>query len=114
MAGRKSAGQLTPRGLKSTGKGWREDAASGFVRQASDVVDDVRQGPTAREFADITKGFGTHHPQDKKSLGHQDDPHPIRGARPLNDQELSKQDMNISDQEIRASIVEGRAPRIGF
>ena len=114
MAGRKSAGKLTPRHLKMTGKGWREDSASGFVRYAYDYVDDVRQGPTAREFADITAGFGTDHPQDKRAVVHDDDPTPIRDGRPENKENLSVQDMSISDQEIKLSIQEGRAPRMGF
>ena len=99
--------------LKSEGKGWRQCQASGFIREAHDFVRDVRQGDVAPEFADLTPGFGTYHPQDKISLGNLDDPRPIREAKPY-DTEKSVQDLNISDQEIKLSIQEGRAPRRGY
>jgi hypothetical protein len=97
-----------------TGRGWRQDSASGFIRYADDVIDDVRQGGVAPEFADITPGFGTHHPQDVKRLGNLSDPSPIRDADPEDRANLSVQDMNISDQEIKLSIQEGRRPRMGY
>ena len=113
MGGRKGVGRLTPN-LKMTGKGWRQDNASGFMRYAHDVIHDVRQGPVSKDFADLTPGFGTHHPRDRVALGNMSDPSPIHEARPKDDESLSVQDLRISDQEIRASIVEGRAPRAGF
>lgn len=113
MAGRVLRGGCAPKHLRATGKGWREDNASGFVRYADDVVDDVRQGPVSKDFADITPGFGTYHPQDIKVIDVLDDPSPIRNARPLTEP-MSKADLNISDQEIALSIREGRAPRPGF
>lgn len=113
MAGRVIRGGCKPRHMKATGRGWREDAASGFVRYADDVIDDVRQGPTAREFADITPGFGTHHPQDMKNLGKLDDPSPIPNGRPITEP-VYLSDLNISDQERLLATKEGRAPRNGY
>lgn len=57
------------------------DDASGFLVKASDRVDDTRQGFASIDKADLTPGFGTHHPQDVKRLGHLDDPSPIENAR---------------------------------
>ena len=115
MGGRIKMGCGLPSRVQSRrGKGWREDDATGFIRYAEDYVDDVRQGDTAREFADITPGFGTHHPQDVVNLGTLDDPTTIDNASPQDNVNLSKQDMQISDQEIKLSIQENRAPRMGF
>ncbi len=77
-------------------------------------MEDVRQGDVAKEFADVTPGFGTNHPQDKVNLGQMSDPSPIHGASPQDEACLSKSDLMISDQEIKASIVEGRPPRRGY
>lgn len=95
------------------GKGWRTCNATGFVRYAEDYVDDVRQGMTAREFADLTPGFGTHHPQDVRQLGNLDDPKQIPNARPAQVVNYSPSDLQISDREIKKSIQEGRPPRPG-
>jgi len=113
MGGR-SGIRTMPSHLRSSGKGWREDQASGFVRAADDVVMDRRQGAVSRHLADVTPGFGTFHPQDIKMLGVLDDPHPVPDARPIDQQTLSKQDLGISDAEIELSVREGRAPRRGF
>ena len=96
------------------GKGWREDNASGFIRYAEDYVEDVRQGDVSPQFADITPGFGTHHPQDVVNLGTLDDPTSIYNAEPADNQNLTKADLQISDQEVEASIREGRPARVGF
>lgn len=114
MAGRSLRGACFPTGSTRSGDGMRECAASGFMRPARDVVDDIRQGPVSREYADITPGFGTHHPQDVKTLPAMDDPKPIRRARPSDPLNLSKQDLHISDAEVLASIREGRLPRPGY
>ena len=107
--------KTTPSKVRSRkGEGWREDEASGFIRYASDFVVDVRQGDVAPEFADITPGFGTHHPQDVKNLGTLDDPSPVPDASPADTDNLSKQDLQISDQEVELSIREGRPARRGF
>ncbi len=113
MAGRIVRGGCKPRHMHRTGRGWREDAATGFVRYADDYVQDVRQGFTAKEFADITPGFGTYHPQDLRALGDLDDPSAIDNAAPISTPK-SKQDLNISDQEVLLSIREGRPPRNGY
>jgi hypothetical protein len=114
MAGKRGF-RSYPRHLgQPKGKGIKECEATGFLRPIGQQVSDVRQGLVAKEFADITRGFGTRHPQDVVKLGVLDDPSPIDNARPKNDQNLSKQDLAMSDQEIEASIREGRPPRIGF
>lgn len=113
MPGRVSKG-CAPSHMRRTGRGWRICMASGFVRDADDVIDDVRQSLAAKEFADITPGFGTHHPKDVVNLGVLDDPSPIERANPGRKPDKSKQDLNISDAEILASIREGRQPRSGF
>lgn len=115
MAGRRGNPGCYPRHLgKPTGKGIKTCDASGFVRTTGRQIKDIRQGLVSKEFADVTPGFGTRHPQDNVRLGVLDDPYPIRNARPKDDQNLSKQDLAISDQEIAASIREGRLPRVGF
>ena len=115
MPGKRGNPGCYPRHLpKPTGKGNKECNASGFIRPRGKIVDDIRQGPVAKEFADITKGFGTSHPQDRVALGTLDDPSPVYHARPKDNKNLSKQDLLISDQEVELSIREGRPPRTGF
>jgi len=115
MAGRKSIRGSYPKRLgKPKGKGLMECQASGQLRHPSEMVHDHRQGMVAREFADITPRFGTRHPQDVKSLGELDDPKAIRDARPKDNNNYSKQDLGISDQEVELSIREGRPPRRGY
>lgn len=77
-------------------------------------MEDRRQGMAAKEFADITPGFGTYHPQDVVNLGVMDDPTSIENARPDDKMNYSKQDLQISDAEIKLAIQEGRAPRYGY
>jgi len=104
-----------PRHLpKPRGRGLKECEATGFLRPIGHQVKDVRQGLVAREFADLTPGFGTNHPQDRVVLGTLSDPSPIQAARPEDEKNLSKSDLMISDQEILLSIKEGRPPRRGF
>jgi hypothetical protein len=81
------------------------------MRYAEDVVEDVRQGFVAREFADLTPGFGTYHPQDVRRDQVFGDPSPIPNARTPDRENWSKQDLGYTDQEIEASIREGRPPR---
>lgn len=97
---------------KPTGEGIGTCDASGFVRKVSDLVPDERQGTVAREFADATPGFGTKHPQDVVQLGPLNDPSPVTHGGL--DTPRSKQDLQISDREILASIREGRPPRPGY
>ncbi len=92
-----------PRHGPRNGKGARIDDASGFLRPADDVVEDVRQGLVSRDFADITPGFGTYHPQDLKRLGRLDDPSPIDRARPAQ-QEITAREMGYSDADVERSI----------
>lgn len=111
MAGR-SGFRAYPKHLGGPrGRGLMECNASGFVRHTSELEDDYRQGPVARQFADLTPGFGTRHPQDVVQLGTLNDPSVARGGDSLDDRNLSKQDLGISDAEILASIKEGRPPR---
>ncbi len=114
MAGRKGIRGTRPRRLPVTGKGWVECEASGFLRVVGDLVHDVKQGRVRKRVADITPGFGTYHPQDLKALGPLDDPKSIHPASPKDTSNYSKQDLGISDQEIEASIREGRFPRRGY
>ena len=114
MAGKKGVRGTYPRHLRRKGKGVVECEASGFLRQVGDTRHDLRQGQVAKEFADETPGFGTYHPQDVVSLGTLDDPKAIPHARPKDEQNLSKQDLRISDQEVELSIREGRPPRRGY
>ena len=65
------------------------------------------------QYADITPGFGTWHPQDKVALGTLDDPKPIDKGN-SGSPALSASDMSISDQERRAALIEGRPPRGGY
>lgn len=113
MAGRVIRGGCGPKHLKATGRGWREDQATGFVRAADDYVDDIRQGRTSKDFADITPGFGTYHPQDVKQLGTLDDPSAVVDATPITEP-VSKQDLGISDQEVELAVRQGRPPRPGY
>lgn len=114
MPGRKSL-KTYPKHLSMRGVGVKQCQASGFLRMATGPhVNDIRQGNVAREFADLTPGFGTYHPQDVRQLGDLDDPKPIPEARPQDELSLSKQDLMMSDHEIRLSIIEGRPPRRGF
>jgi hypothetical protein len=94
------------------GEGIVECYASGFIGHPDDMTDDVRQGTVLDKFADKTPGFGTHHPQDVVQIGPLDDPTPV-GNGP-DKRNLTKQDLDISDQEVLASIREGRPPRRGY
>jgi hypothetical protein len=114
MGGKKGVRGTYPRHLKSTGRGVVECDASGFLRPAGRLLDDVRQGRTIPRFADITPGFGTFHPQDVISLGDLDDPKAIENAKPKDNNNYSIQDLGISDQEVKLSIQEGRPPRKGY
>jgi hypothetical protein len=92
-----------PRGPRK-GLGARIDDASGFLRAADDVVEDVRQGLVSKEKADITPGFGTYHPQDVKQLTDLTDPTPIDMPRPDTPGAISARDLGYSDAEVEASI----------
>jgi hypothetical protein len=81
---------------------------------ADDRVKDVRLGTVKRGEEDSTPGFGTYHPQDLKRLGPMSDPTPIPDARPQPDTYPTKADLGFSDDEIKASIRQGRAPRRGY
>ena len=112
MAGGKIGGRTYPKHLGPPRfRGLAEDDASGFVRHADKVIRDVRQGMVGKDKADLTPGFGTRHPQDVVQLGVLDDPRPARYGDHVPDDEKSKQDLGISDQEILASIREGLPPR---
>lgn len=114
MGGRKGVRGTYPRHLRVQGKGVIECQASGFLRERGDTMNDVRQGEVAKEYADRTPRFGTYHPQDLRSLGNMDDPKAIPDARPKDNENYSKQDLGISDQEVELSIREGRPPRRGY
>jgi hypothetical protein len=99
---------LTPR----KGKGWRQCQRSGQLTWAEDVIEDVRGGAVRKASADLTPGFGTHHPSDVIQLGALGDPTDIPDARPDSNpgEGLSKQDLGLSDDEIRASVIAGVPP----
>jgi len=89
------------------GRGARIDDASGFLRPADDAIKDVRQGLVSRDHADLTPGFGTHHPQDRKMLPPKSDPKPIRNARPDTPGAVSAADLGYTDAEVRAAVRAG-------
>ena len=64
------------------GRGFAIDDATGRPVRAQDRMRDVRQGIVDKRRADLTPGFGTHHPRDKIKLGSLNDPTPIPHARP--------------------------------
>ena len=92
------------------GRGLVECSASGFVTHRTDLMDDVRQGRTKRRFADTTPGFGTRHPQDVVQLGALDDPKGNNGRVP-DPQNLSRQDLGLTDADILESIRTGQPPK---
>lgn len=113
--GGKSGFRAYPKHLgRPRGRGLMVCDASGFVRHTSEATDDVRQGTVARQFADLTPGFGTHHPQDVVQLGALGDPSPAEDGDHIERHPKTKQELGISDAEILASIREGRAPRQGY
>lgn len=116
MAGRSIRGMCIPRKMREAprGTGVVECSASGFLAKPDEIVDDVRQGPTAEKYADLTPGFGTYHPQDVKSLPDLSDPTPIPEGRPPTKTHFTKQEMGMTDREIELSIREGRPPRPGY
>lgn len=100
-----------PRHLKPMkGRGLVTCARSGFLRKPEDIVmiDGV---PVARDKADFYGAFGTTHPQDVAQPNIGSDPTPVpHGGLEAG---KTKQDLNISDQEILAAIRENRPPRSG-
>ena len=113
--GKGRRGMLRPSHLpRRTWRGWRTCAASGKLILADDFVDDVRQGPVRPDFADITPGFGTYHPLDEYDPGDLSDPTPIENAYPGSRSIATKEELGISDAEVRLSIQEGRTPRRGY
>lgn len=103
-----------PRKLgKPDGRGYVVCERSGFLRKPHEVVTEFHGSRVAREFADITPGFGTQHPQEVNQAELGGDPTPIEDARP-GGPDLSLRELNISDAEVLASILEDRPPRRGF
>lgn len=101
-----------PRHLKPMeGRGLIVCSRSGFLRKPKDIV--IIDGmPVARDKADFYGPFGTTHPQDVAQPKIGGDPTPVRyGGLEKN---RTKQDMNISDQEIELAIREDRPPRCGY
>lgn len=64
------------------GHGWATCERSGETVPANERVRDVRGGLVRRKSADITPGFGTHHPADLIQAPTGPDPRPIRNPRP--------------------------------
>jgi hypothetical protein len=103
-----------PRHLKPLkGEGYVQCQRSGFLRHPSDMMEDYRGGTVAKEYADVTTGFGTKHPRDVFSPDLGGDPRPTPIQTGINEP-YTKEDLLISDQEIEASIRENRPPRSGF
>ena len=104
----KSGATTFPGRARNGGRGARVCQASGFVRRAQDVVLDVRQGWVSKEFADLTPGFGTAHPQDRKRETPKSDPTPIpRPNMDPNPGSLSARDMGYTDAQVREAIRRG-------
>jgi hypothetical protein len=101
-----------PRHLKVDARGYVTCDRSGFLRKPSQTIDD-EGSRVAREFADITPGFGTTHPQDVAQPEIGGDPTPIENARP-GQPPYTKQELGISDAEVLAAIREDRPPRRGY
>jgi hypothetical protein len=100
-----------PRHLKPMkGKGYVQCQRSGFLRPADEVMRDVRGGIVARDFADITPGFGTRHPRDVFAPEVGGDPTPTHITTGV-DLPLTKEQLGISDQEVEAAIRENRPPQ---
>lgn len=94
--------------LPVTGKGWREDPASGFIGVAGDVIPDVRQGHVLSRFADVTPGFGTYHPQDRKNPGQLGDPYPIPDAYPIQNPEcIGPAELGYTDKDVEEAARKG-------
>ncbi len=102
-----------PRHLRpAKGQGLVQCAVSGFLRRPEDIVE-IDGRPVAKDKADwYGEGFGYDHPRDVYQAETGGDPSPVEhgGIAPT----TSKADQSISDTEIRAAIVENRAPRRGF
>jgi hypothetical protein len=88
----------------SDGRGLAHCDRTGAVCDATDRVWDPRAGWVRTRDADITPGFGTWHPLDHVRLGPLNDPRPIKHARPRPVIEPSKQDLGITEAEIRARL----------
>ena len=103
--GGKSGAKTFPGRARNNGRGARVCQASGFVRPAQDVTKDVRQGWVAREFADVTPGFGTAHPQDRRRETPKSDPSPVNrpGIDP-NPGALSAKDLGFTDADVREAL----------
>lgn len=101
-----------PKHLKPPrGEGLVTCARSGFLRRPSEIVE-IDGQPIARDKADFYGRFGTTHPQDIPQPEVGGDPTPVEHGGL--DKGLSKQDLEISDQEVLAAIRENRPPRPGF
>lgn len=98
-----------PAGGPKDGRGGRIDDASGFLRPAKDVVVDRRQGLASKDFADLTPGFGTFHPQDVRRPPPASDPLPIFKARTdPNPGFLGPRELGYTDAEVREAIRQNR------
>lgn len=104
-----------PRHLKpAKGKGYTQCERTGFLRHPDDIIEEWNGARVAIEEADITPGFGTRHPQDVWNADAGGDPTPTEITAGVDVHPQSKQDLKISDKEIRAAIVENRPPRPGY
>lgn len=107
MAGR-TGFRAYPKHLpKPDGRGLTTCDASGFLRKPADMMDDRRQGRVARDKADTTPGFGTHHPQDVVQLGVLDDPRST-GERPADTVNATSADLGYTDADVWAAVRSGR------
>lgn len=94
------------------GRGLITCERSGFLRFPEDTVETWDGRNIARDKADFYPGFGTRHPQDIAQPEIGGDPSPVQNGGL--DEARSKSDLQMSDQEILASIRENRPPRPGF
>jgi len=102
-----------PKHIRSDGQGYMQCARSGMLRKPSDMIKNDDGLMIAKDYADITPGFGTSHPQDSPAPEIGSDPTPVSDATGVT-AALTKEDLQISDQEIEASLRENRFPRRGF
>jgi len=102
-----------PKHLPVDGRGYMQCARSGMLRKPCDMIRDDDGLMVAKDYADFTPGFGTEHPQDRNQAVTGGDPSPIDDATGVASP-LDKDELQISDDEIRAAIRENRPPRQGF
>lgn len=109
MAGKSGFRSYPKRLGKPDGKGLIQCDRSGFLRKPSETMSEYTGSAVAREFADITPGFGTRHPQDVNQAETGGDPSPIPNANPI-EEPVYREDIRLTDAEWEQMIREGKTP----